>query len=65
MIVAYRLNGPWSLLRPGIEPVSSALAGGFLSTGPPGNSLTQFFVNPRSNMKVFQDGVEGRSQLSD
>ena len=65
MIVVYRLNGQWSLLRPGIEPVSPALVGGFLSTGPPGKSLTQFFVNPRSNMKVFQDGVEGRSQLSD
>jgi len=24
--------------RPGIEPMSSALAGGFLTTGPPGNS---------------------------
>ena len=65
MVVAYRLNGLWSLPRPGIEPVSPALAGGFLTTGPSGKSLTHFFVNPRSNMKIFQDGVEGRSQVSD
>ena len=26
----------WSLPEPGIEPLSSALAGGFLTTGPPG-----------------------------
>ena len=27
-----------ALPRPGIEPVSPALAGGFLTTGPPGKS---------------------------
>ena len=30
----------WNLPRPGIEPLSSALAGGFLSTVPPGKSCT-------------------------
>ena len=29
----------WSLPRPGIKPVSPALAGRFLTTGPPGKSL--------------------------
>ena len=29
----------WDLLGPGIEPVSPALAGGFLTTAPPGKSL--------------------------
>ena len=29
----------WELPRPGIEPVSPALAGGFLTTAPPGKSL--------------------------
>ena len=29
----------WDLPGPGIEPVSSALAGGFLTTAPPGKSL--------------------------
>ena len=28
----------WNLPRPGIEPTPSALAGGFLSTAPPGTS---------------------------
>ena len=28
----------WDLPRPGIEPVPPALAGGFLTTGPPGRS---------------------------
>ena len=32
-----------NLLRPGIEPVSPALAGGFLTTGPPVKSLTLVF----------------------
>ena len=30
----------WSLPGPGIEPMSPALAGGFLTTGPPGKSLS-------------------------
>jgi len=28
----------WDLLGPRMEPVSSALAGGFLTTGPPAKS---------------------------
>ena len=36
---ALLLHGMWNLPRPGIEPVSPALAGGFLTTGPPGKSL--------------------------
>ena len=31
--------GTWNLPGPGIKPVSPALAGGFLSTVPPGKSL--------------------------
>ena len=33
---AQLLLGMWNLPEPGIEPLSSALAGGFLTTGPPG-----------------------------
>ena len=33
------LHGMWNLPGPGIEPVSTALAGGYLSTGSPGNCL--------------------------
>ena len=33
------LRGMWDLPRPGVEPVSLALTGGFLTTEPPGKSL--------------------------
>ena len=33
---AYLLRGMWDLPRPGLEPVSPALAGRFLTTAPPG-----------------------------
>ena len=32
----------WDLPRPGVEPVSPTLAGGFLTTGPPGKSLDPY-----------------------
>ena len=32
-------QGIWDLPRPAIEPISPALAGGFLTTGPPRQSL--------------------------
>ena len=35
---AYLLRGMWDLPGPGLEPVSPALAGGFLTTAPPGKS---------------------------
>ena len=34
---AYLLRGMWDLPRPGLEPVSPALAGRFSTTAPPGN----------------------------
>ena len=34
----------WDLPRPGLEPVSPALAGGFLTTVPPGKSLKRFLM---------------------
>ena len=36
---AQLLRGMWDLPRPGLEPLSPALEGGFLTTGPPGKSL--------------------------
>ena len=36
---AQLLHGMWDLPGPGLEPVSLALAGGFLTTEPPGKSL--------------------------
>ena len=32
----------WDLLGPGVEPVSPALQGGFLTTGPPEKPLVVF-----------------------
>ena len=34
----------WDLPRPGIEPMSPALAGGFLSTAPPGKSVIDILI---------------------
>ena len=31
--------------QPGLEPMSPALQGGFLTTGPPGKSLRQTFIS--------------------
>ena len=36
---AQLLRGMWDLPGPGLEPVSPALAGGFLTTAPPGKSF--------------------------
>ena len=40
---AQLLRGMWDLPGPGLEPVSSALAGGFLTTAPPRKSLNYNF----------------------
>ena len=36
--LALLLRGTWDLPGPGLEPVSPALSGGFLTTVPPGKS---------------------------
>ena len=35
---AQLLRGMWDLPQPGLDPMSPALAGGFLTTAPPGKS---------------------------
>ena len=40
---AQLLRGMWDLPRPGLEPVYPAMAGGFLTTAPPGKSLKLLF----------------------
>ena len=42
VVVVRRSQGMWNLPGPGIEPVSSALAGGSLTTGPLGRSTATF-----------------------
>ena len=39
---AQLLHGMWDLPRPGLEPVSPALAGSFSTTAPPGKPSIQF-----------------------
>ena len=41
---AQLLRGMWDLPRPGLEPVSPALAGRFSTTAPPGKPLVQFLT---------------------
>ena len=41
---AQPLRGMWDLPRPGLEPVSPALAGRFPTTAPPGKPLNTFFI---------------------
>ena len=40
---AQLLHGMWDLPRPGVEPVSPALAGRFSTTAPPGKPLKSLF----------------------
>ena len=40
---AQLLRGTWDLPRPGLEPVTPALAGGFSTTAPPGKPLIFIF----------------------
>ena len=42
---AQPLHGMWDLPRPGLEPVSPALAGGLSTTAPPGKPQWQIFLN--------------------
>ena len=41
---AYLLRGMWDLPRPGLKPVSPALAGGLSTTAPPGKPRIYFFM---------------------
>ena len=61
---AQLLHGMWDIPRPGLEPVSSALAGGFLTTAPPGKSLISFFLMRLLSKNVCTCGqnLEGNKQ---
>ena len=50
---AYLLCGMWDLPGPGLEPVSPALAGGFLTTAPPGKPYLFIF----GSRQVFSCGT--------
>ena len=44
---------PGDLPIPGIEPVSPVLAGGFLTTEPPGNPLVRGFISVNSVLSIL------------
>ena len=46
--------GMWDLPAPGIGPMSPALAGRFLTTGPPGKVLQHYFLNQLTLLKKIQ-----------
>ena len=53
---AQPLRGMWDLPRPGLEPVSPALAGGFSTTAPPGKPPTSFdrlYFHHHSTQNIF------------
>ena len=49
----------WDLRGPGLEPVSPALAGRFLTTAPPGKSkvnfLTKYFVSGKGGFETIRE----------
>ena len=46
------LRGSWDLPRPGLEPVSPALAGRFSTTAPPGKPINLNFMSLSVNANV-------------
>ena len=46
----------WDLLGPGLEPVSPALAGGFLTTAPPGKPQNLIFKK-REKLEHLQESL--------
>ena len=52
---AQLLCGMWDLPRPGLEPVSPALAGGFSTTVPPGKPCRRLLIqkNLQRNFQLF------------
>ena len=59
VVAVHRLSCPEArgilVPRPGIEPMSPALAGRFLTTGPPGKSCLLFFFFSSLPLKSFHD----------
>ena len=51
---AQLLRGMWDLPRPGLEPVSPALAGGFSTTAPPGKPSGYLFAQ-HNDLRLIHD----------
>ena len=51
---AQLLRGMWDPPRPGLEPVSPALAGRFLTTAPPGKP-SHNLITEKTTINIFED----------
>ena len=49
----------WDLPGPGLQPVSPALAGGFLTTAPPGKPIFLVF----NDLDSFEEYWSGRTEV--
>ena len=56
---AQLLCGVWDLPRPGLEPVSPALAGRLSTTAPPGKPIPPFLILPPRSFKIKPLGEWG------
>ena len=54
---AQLLHGMWDLPRPGLEPVSPALAGRFSTTAPPGKPQNTFIFNFHGKPQIQRPGA--------
>ena len=52
-VQAWLLCRMWNLPRLGIKPMPPALAGGFLTTGPPGKSVKSVFLNLKAMQSLL------------
>ena len=55
----------WDLPGPGLEPVSPALAGGFLTTAPPGKSFSNSFKVLEILVLLISSSIERTNYFSD
>ena len=60
---AQLLRGMWDLPRPGLEPISPALAGRFSTTAPPGKPPSLLLAPPEFSWLVFSGSVPYRDLL--
>ena len=59
---AQLLRGMWDLPRPGLEPVSPALAGRFSTTAPPGKPLV-FLMNLNLSKSLYSPSLHSCRRL--
>ena len=60
---AQPLRGMWDLPRPGLEPVSPALAGRFSTTAPPGKPRCWSFFNQMTNLHPHLGRVNTKEEV--